>query len=78
MKEPDLYYILKKMFKIAGYSWDTINFSIEDWWNKYTWTEKQENKFMKWLVKYNRKTGHVRPELGAQMFNLNYGLRVVK
>ena len=69
----DLYVILKKMFKIGRYKWSMINFVIDDWYWHYTWTTKQEQKFMKWLVKYNRKHHHLRPEEGAGMFLLNIG-----
>jgi len=78
MKEINLYYILKKMFKTGGYRWDTINFTIDNWWYHYAWTEKQEKKFMKWLIKYYIKSGHINPKMDAQMFNLSYGLRTVK
>ena len=34
---------------------DKINFKKDNWWKKYHWTERQEERFINWLSDYLKK-----------------------
>jgi len=44
--------ILKKMCKIVGADYNTMDFRSPDWFNKHSWTTKEEDRFFEWLAKY--------------------------
>jgi hypothetical protein len=46
----ELEYILKEMCKRVGADYDSIDFKSQDWFLKYTWTEREQESFYKWLT----------------------------
>ena len=45
--------ILCEMYKRVGADFNEIELK-DNWFENYTWTEKQENDFIKWLADYLR------------------------
>ena len=52
--------ILKKMCKVVGAKYSELDFTAPDWFMKYSWTEKQEDKFREWLIKTLKTDGKMR------------------
>lgn len=52
----------------------------KNWYLKYSWTEKQENKFRDWLVKYlmktNKTTNKKWASNKASWYLLSYGWKI--
>ena len=74
--------ILKEMCNRVGTK--KIDFSQQDWYLQYTWTEKEEEAFRKWLIGYLKKNPKAKKELisyhrinspkkFADKFIFNYG-----
>ena len=55
--------ILKKMSRIVKAYFNKIDFTENDWYHKYSWTEKQEKDFIEWLTDYLYKSKEARWEL---------------
>jgi hypothetical protein len=51
MEEP-IYTILSKMCGMVGTNICKINFQDSKWFSKHTWTEKQQEEFVEWLVNF--------------------------
>jgi len=87
---PELKIILTKMCNMVNADYDKINFSEENWFYKYEWSDYDENKFKKWLIEYLEKNIEARKEIlgyglrlnnkklesSASMFILNYGWKI--
>jgi len=80
-------YLIKEMCKRVKADFTSINFSEDQWYYKYEWTEEECNKYKKWLEKTLWKNKKIRQDLGiikdkkhihkvVQFFNLNYGWRI--
>ena len=54
--------VMKKMCQMAGANFAKIDFKKPNWFCDYTWTEKQEQKFMDWLAKLMLDNKEVRQE----------------
>lgn len=77
--------VLKKMCKVVGADFDTIDFKKDNWYHDYQWTDKQEDAFRKWMINYLSSKLEARREFGlwsgaptyiertVAMFLLNYG-----
>jgi len=57
--------VLKKMCEYAKVDFNKVDFSKDSWYSKYEWTEKQNDKFKKWLENYLYKNKEARNELMA-------------
>lgn len=81
--------ILKKMCKMVGANFDKIDFKEQNWFQKYSWTEKQQEEFKQWFITYLKSDKEAREELMCfpskskreldkvwDEFNLNWGWRV--
>lgn len=55
--------ILTKMCKMVGVSYDKVDFKKKDWFLKYSWTEKEQEKFRLWLAKYLLEHKEARDEI---------------
>ena len=44
--------VLKEMCKLAKVEYSKVNFHKPDWFLKTSWTDEQESKFKKWMIKY--------------------------
>lgn len=84
--EGHLAVILKEMCRRVGADFDKIDFGKERWFEDYTWDEKQQEDFEKWLTDYLYKNKKATAELysmhypskkwvkqAADMFILSYG-----
>jgi len=73
--------LINKIFEIAGHDikYEQLLERKDDWYNQYTWTEEQQNEWIKWGEEFLYKK-YARTKKGAQtemaMFNLNYGLKI--
>jgi hypothetical protein len=92
-KESNLRYtkiVLKHMCKIAKVDYDKVNFSKPDWYLKHTITEKDQNKFRDWMIKYLMTNKKAREEIMSipikekkriertvNYFILNYGFKTI-
>jgi len=70
--------VLTKMFKAVGQGFISIKKSCHDtkWYMKYSWTEKEEAEFRKWLKSYIVKKLHIPVLLAdkkARMFCFMWG-----
>lgn len=74
--------ILIQMCKRVGVSYDEIDFSNPIWFEQYTWIEKEQEDFQKWLGefltkrKYTKKGKYRNQPHGfyeAGKFIMNYG-----
>lgn len=61
MKELDT--ILKKMCNIAKVDYGSIDFLKKNWYNEYTWTTEQSNKFANWLLVFLTDNKNAQREL---------------
>jgi hypothetical protein len=80
--------ILQEMYKRVNANFKEHK-NEDGWYIKYSWTEDEQNKFEKWLIKYMEKHKEARQELMsiqsntpiflqkfAKMFLLNYGWKL--
>jgi len=74
--------LIDKMFKIAGYKigFEEIKNRKDNWYEQYTMTFKQEEKWEKYCLKEIKKehpnSNDKYIEKYYNMFNLNYGLKL--
>lgn len=57
--------ILTKMCEWVNADYNTIDFSEQEWYYKYAWTDEQQNEFKGWMINYLRKNKEARYELLA-------------
>ena len=75
--------IINTMFIIAGHdvSYEDIKDRKDKWYEQWTMTPEQEEKWMEHMVKYFRKHRSMtirHAQTSASMFNLMYGLKVIR
>jgi hypothetical protein len=75
--------IINTMFIIAGHdvTYDDIKDRKDKWYEEWTMTPEQEEKWMEYMVKYFRKHRSMtirHAQTSASMFNLMYGLKVIR
>jgi len=81
--------IITKMCSIVGANPKDIDFKKKGWYLDYSWTEKEQNNFIKWLSDYLYNNSGARKEIMAlplknrvntkgvaMMFVLNYGFKL--
>lgn len=73
--------IINTMFIIAGHdvSYEDIKDRKDKWYEEWTMTPEQEDKWMEWMVGYFRKHRKLTvryAQTSASMYNLMWGLRV--
>lgn len=44
--------ILKKMCQMVGANFDEVDFKEQGWYQKYSWTKKQQGEFQTWFINY--------------------------
>lgn len=82
--------ILTKMCEWVGADYNTIDFSEQEWYYKYLWTDEQQNEFKAWMINYLKTTKEARYELldnpitdkkriekAVNEFIFNYGWRIL-
>ena len=83
--------VLKEMCKQVGADYKTMDFKTQEWFWKHSWTQEQEDDFVKWLaeyvsndkdarntlMEYPLKTNKATKEF-AEEFAWNYGWRLWK
>lgn len=77
--EKEVQVLLDKMFEIAGYTvkYDEIVNRKDEWYNGYSMTRIQEDKWMSWGKKYlNKKVPN--PEIAMILVNTTWGLKVLE
>lgn len=55
--------ILKEMCKRVGAKFEEINFKKQNWFMKFSWTEKEQNEFIDWLTNYLYQNSEARKEV---------------
>ena len=55
--------VLKKMCKAVNVDYQKIDFKKHNWFLKYSWTQKQEDKFKEWFIKYLQDNKKARKEI---------------
>ena len=73
--------IINTMFIIAGHnvSYEDIKDRKDKWYEEWTMTPEQEEKWMEWMVSYFRKHRKLTvryAKTSASMYNLMWGLKV--
>jgi len=81
--------VLTKMCNIVGAEYDNVDFMKNDWYWGYSWTQKQEDYYRKWLVKYLYNSKIARKEMMeysgkdkkyierfVNFFVMNYGWKI--
>jgi hypothetical protein len=73
--------IINTMFIIAGYnvSYEDIKDRKDKWYEQWTMTPEQEEKWTEWMVSYLRKHRRLTvkyAQRSASMYNLMWGLKV--
>ena len=73
--------IINTMFIIAGYdvTYEDIKDRKDKWYEEWTMTPEQEDKWMEWMVGYFRKHRSLTvryAKTSASMYNLMWGLKV--
>ena len=79
--------ILRKMCRMVGANYNSMNFKESNWFHKHSWTEEEESEFKKWLIKYFNDHVEARHALmkfplkkyvkeSAQSFIFNYGWKL--
>ena len=63
--------ILKEMCGRVGAIHKDINFKENDWFLRYSWTQKQEDSFKDWLKKQLNKNKRMRTSLMAHPYKSN-------
>jgi hypothetical protein len=67
---------IKKMFQIAGHDYHEKIFKQPDWYQRYTWSPEQEEKFKKWFIPVAAKELHISKKYAEgeyAYFNLMWG-----
>ncbi len=75
--------LINTMFIIAGHdvTFEDIKGRKDNWYEQWTMTPEQEEKWMEHMVKYFRKHRSMTikyAQTAASMFNLMYGLKVIR
>lgn len=60
---PHLRIVLCKMCTMVNADFNKINFKDKNWFQKYSWTAKQEEDFKKWLCNYLKDNRQARNEM---------------
>ena len=73
--------IINTMFIIAGHdvTYEEIKDRKDKWYEEWTMTSEQEDKWMEWMVGYFRKHRKLTvryAQTSASMYNLMWGLKV--
>jgi hypothetical protein len=73
--------LIDTMFLIAGHNvtFEDIKGRKDQWYNQWTMTPEQEQKWMEWMVAYFRKHRKLTvryAQQSASMYNLMWGLKV--
>jgi len=55
--------VLKEMCKLVKVDYNKINFHKPNWFLKYSWDNKTEDKFKKWMIKYLSTNKKAREEI---------------
>lgn len=80
LTEKHLNNMLKEMCKRVKTDFKTIDFKEPEWFYKYSWTEKEQDTFQDWLVKYllRHKISPIKisAEKLAKWFILDYGWKL--
>lgn len=82
MKNNHLKKIINKQFRIAGLELsfdDIVDQKVPNWFQKYTCTQEQNDKWQNWLLKYlktNLNLSKDRAVIETAWINLNYGLKI--
>jgi len=63
--------VIEKMCSIVKANPKKIDFKKTEWFNKYSWTEHEQEEFTKWLSKYLYMNGEARRELMANPIKNN-------
>jgi hypothetical protein len=87
-ESPHRYIVLKKMCDMVKAPYSVVN-SCEDWYHKYSWTQKQEDEFKKWFADYLYNNTEARNEIMSmpikrkkvingvvEFWNLDYGWKI--
>lgn len=61
--KPHLKIILRKMCEVVGADFAKINFKKSNWYLSYSWTQKQEDNFCKWMADYLYSSYSARKEV---------------
>ena len=75
--------LINEMFKIAGHDvkYEDIVGRKDEWYYEWTMTEEQNKQWREWGVKFIKHNMNILPKLAERemaMFDLNYGLKIVK
>ena len=75
--------LINVMFLIAGHdvTFEDIKGRKDQWYMQWTMTPEQEEKWMEHMIKYFRKHRSMtirHAQTSASMFNLMYGLKVIR
>jgi hypothetical protein len=75
--------LIDVMFLIAGHdvTFEDIKGRKDNWYEQWTMTPEQEEKWMEYMIKYFRKHRSMTnkfAQTSASMFNLMYGLKVIR
>lgn len=57
--------ILTKMCEWVDADVNTLDFSEQEWYHKYTWADEQQNEFKAWMINYLKTNKEARYELMA-------------
>jgi hypothetical protein len=82
MRQNHLEKILNKQFKIADIKLqykDICDNKVPNWYQKYSCTEEQNQKWQKWTMKYIKEKMNFTKDkafIEASWINLNYGLKI--
>lgn len=69
--------ILKEMCNRVGQDFHDVNFKSKDWFQKNTWSEKEQENFSKWLEDYLYNNKEAREELMALSHKNRKSIRIV-
>lgn len=75
--------LINEMFKIAGHNvtFEDIVGRKDQWYYEWTMTEEQNKQWREWGVKFIKHNMNILPTLAERemaMFDLNYGLKIIK
>lgn len=82
IKKDHLKKIIDKQFNIANLDLkyqDVVDDKIPEWYSKYSYSTKDNEKWKKWLIEYLRKElkyTRDRAYVESEWYNLCYGLRI--
>lgn len=62
-KNPYLVALLKKMCSMINVDYDTMDFKEDHWYEKYTWTQQQEDEYLVWMAEELFQNDAMREEL---------------